>query len=283
MMKLHFLRSPKQRKVVLEELFAILTQRGFDVTEGIPDAAVQDLDLTPRHDLYILKARTKLAVSIAGALHQRGARLLNPYPSCVMLLNKIVTTAAMRHEGIPTPRSWAVTDPSLFSAAVTERGPFIIKPFDGIHSQGIRVVSDPDQFRGLTQTNEPLLVQEFVDGCTERLKIHCVGERVFATWKPFSLGGTHVPGQPRAVSDEVREIALRCGRLFGVGLYGLDVLVGQDGPVVVDVNSFPGYGGVPCIAPVIADYIHAYAHGKETPTATLHRQPTIVPVRGTTA
>jgi ribosomal protein S6--L-glutamate ligase len=282
-MKLHFLRSPKPRNAVLEELFAVLTQRGFDVTEGIPDTAVQDLDITPRHDLYILKARTKLAVSIAGALHQRGARLLNPYPSCVMLLNKIVATAAMRHEGIPTPRSWAATDLSLFSTAITERGPLIIKPFDGIHSQGIRVVSDPDQFRGVAPTDGPVLVQEFVEGCTERLKIHCVGERVFATWKPFSLGGTHVPGQPRAVSDEVHEIARRCGTLFGVGLYGLDVLIGRDGPVVVDVNSFPGYKGVPGIAPVMADYIDAYAHGRETPIAALHRQPTYVPVRGTTA
>jgi ribosomal protein S6--L-glutamate ligase len=98
---------------------------------------------------------------------------------------------------------------------------------------------------------------------------------VFATWKPFSLGGTHGPGQPLAVSDDVRAIALRCGRLFGAGLYGLDVLIGRDGPVVVDVNSFPGYGGVPAIAPVIADYIDEYAQGRDIPLSAFHCRPAV--------
>jgi ribosomal protein S6--L-glutamate ligase len=261
-MKLHFIRSPKKRSAVLEELFAVLTHRGFEVTESTPDTAVQNLDLIPRHDLYILKARTKFAISFAGVLHHCGARLLNPYRPCLTLLDKIVVTAAMRHAGIPTPRSWAAADSALLSTAITERAPHVIKPFDGIHSQGIRVVGGPSELSNGPVTVGPVLIQEFVQGCTERFKIHCVGDRVFATWKPFSLGGTHMAGQPCTVSDEVRRIALRCGALFGVGLYGLDVLIGRDGPVVVDVNSFPGYSGVPAVAPVIADYIDAYAHEK---------------------
>ena len=36
------------------------------------------------------------------------------------------------------------------------------------------------------------------------------------------------------------------------------------GPVVVDVNSFPGYAGVPGAAKVIADYIDGYAHGRHS-------------------
>src|SRR5438093_12969715 len=112
-MRLHFIRSPKARSAVLEELYAILDRRGHQVTESVPDGAVQDLDAVPQHDLYILKARTKLSVSVAGILHQRGARMLNPYPSCAMLLNKVVVQAAMRRAGIPTPRSWAAADASV--------------------------------------------------------------------------------------------------------------------------------------------------------------------------
>ena len=62
----------------------------------------------------------------------------------------------------------------------------------------------------------------------------------------------------------MRDIALGCGALFGMGLYGLDVLVPRSGPVVVDVNSFPGYAGVPGAAKVIADYIDGYAHGRHS-------------------
>jgi ribosomal protein S6--L-glutamate ligase len=248
---------------VLEELFALLGQRGLDVTEGIPDRAALDMDLTPQHDLYILKARTDLPVSVAGVLHKRGARLLNPYPSCTTVLNKIVATAMMRDAGIPTPRSWAVSEPSLLtSIAGAISLPFIVKPFNGIHSQHVTLVHELAELERVAVARGPFLIQEFVEGCSERLKIHCVGEQVFATRKPFSLGGDSAPGQSCDVSDEVRDIALRCGALFGMGLYGLDILVPQDGPVVVDVNSFPGYAGVPGIATILAEYIDGYARGR---------------------
>jgi ribosomal protein S6--L-glutamate ligase len=263
--KLHFIRSPRERNSVLEELYAILIERGFLVTEGIPDTAAHDLDMAPSHDLYILKARGELEVSVAGILHERGARLLNPYPACVTALNKIVVTARMRSAAIPTPRSWATVNPSrLYPMAVAEAIPLIIKPFDGIHSQGITVVSDPEQLNSFPPTGTPMLIQQFIEGCRERIKVHCVGEQVFATWKPFSLGGTHRPGQPIELTDQLRIIALRCGELFGMGLYGLDVLLTPDGPIVVDLNSFPGYGGVPGIAGVIADYIEQYVGGRIT-------------------
>jgi len=40
--------------------------------------------------------------------------------------------------------------------------------------------------------------------------------------------------------------------------------------MVVDVNSFPGYKGVPGIAPVVADYIEKYARGAGAPDVTWH-------------
>jgi glutathione synthase/RimK-type ligase-like ATP-grasp enzyme len=57
------------------------------------------------------------------------------------------------------------------------------------------------------------------------------------------------------VTPQVREIALRCGEAMGLSLYGLDVIESPDGPVVVDVNYFPGYKGVPGAAAAIADHI----------------------------
>ena len=215
-MNLHFIRSPKARSAVLDEVYTLLVRRGHEVSESVPDHSLLDLDAVPRHDVYILKARTKLAMGFAGALHRRGARLLDPYPACALLMDKVVATAAMRKAGIPTPRSWALSDPLLLRAGeMAGRWPLVLKPVDGIHSQGVRVVRHPEDLDAISPQG-PMLVQEFVEGCTERLKVHCVGERVFATWKPFSLGGRHEEGRAREVGDELREIAVRCGRLFGI-------------------------------------------------------------------
>jgi ribosomal protein S6--L-glutamate ligase len=64
------------------------------------------------------------------------------------------------------------------------------------------------------------------------------------------------------VSDEIRAIALRCGAEFGLNLYGLDVLETAGGPLVIDVNYFPSYKGVPDAASRLADDIHACAHAR---------------------
>ena len=68
--------------------------------------------------------------------------------------------------------------------------------------------------------------------------------------------------RPCPISREVREIALGCGRVFGLGLYGLDVIDGVDGPTVIDLNYFPSYRNVPHAAELIADFIEDYALGR---------------------
>jgi ribosomal protein S6--L-glutamate ligase len=107
-----------------------------------------------------------------------------------------------------------------------------------------------------------LIIQEFIEGTGEDLKIYVVGEQVFAVSKPFSESSFTVPGRPVPVSEEIRQIALRCGQVCGLGLYGLDIIESARGPFVVDVNYFPGYKGVPDVAPIIADYIDGYARGR---------------------
>src|SRR5437667_83948 len=60
------------------------------------------------------------------------------------------------------------------------------------------------------------------------------------------------------VSPKLRRIALRCGQVSGLCLYGLDVVEGPEGPVVVELNYFPSYRDVPKAATLIADYIEDY-------------------------
>lgn len=51
---------------------------------------------------------------------------------------------------------------------------------------------------------------------------------------------------------EVAAIAAQVGVVYGLDLYGLDVLLGPDGPVVVDVNDFPSFRQVPEAAARVA-------------------------------
>jgi len=266
-MRLYFLlarRVPPVLSPVLLEVFARLAQRGFEVDCGIPEELLERPDeLTVEHDVYVLKSHTELSLSLAGALHYQGARLLNPYPSCVAVQNKIVATRLLRAAGIPAPDAWVTGDLGLLRPVVGRR-PLILKPYLGHRGQGLRIVRDAAELESLPPPESPVLIQEYIEGSGEDLKVYVVGDEVHAVRKVFSSQSFTQPGRPSAVTPEVRQIALRCGRALGLGLYGLD-LVERDGRVwVVDVNTFPGYKGVPHPAARIARYIEDFASGRLT-------------------
>src|SRR3989449_10140344 len=64
-------------------------------------------------------------------------------------------------------------------------------------------------------------------------------------------------GEPFTITPELHNISLRCGRAFGIDLYGLDIIENNGKPYVVDVSSFPGFKGVPDAALRLADYIYS--------------------------
>jgi ribosomal protein S6--L-glutamate ligase len=265
-MRLFFIlvrRVPPVPSPVLLEVFEILERRGFDVESGIPEETVTRPDrLRCAHDLYVLKSHTELALALAGILDTLGARLLNPYGSCITTQEKIIASRRLRGAGVPVPRSWVTGDFGLMRRIVEET-PLIVKPHRGHRGAGIAVVRNATELAALRPPDGPVLIQEHLTGSGEDVKIYVVGENVFAVRKEFSPTSFTRPGRSCAVSSELRAIALACGQILGLGLYGLDVLETEDGPVVVDVNYFPGYKGVPDVAPLIADYIESYARGEE--------------------
>ena len=248
-------RSPNPALVLV---FDILRGRGFQVEIGIAEQMLlRPEELSVKHDLYILKSHTDLWLSLAGVLHQQGARLLNPYLPCIATQNKIMTARRLHVAGVPIPRSWVTGNLNLLNG-VARGMPLVMKPFDGRRGNGVHIVSEPGKLASVPLPRRPVLVQEFVHGPAEELKVSVVGTEVFAVRQPRTTNGKTPPRIPCAVSAEVRRIALRCGEVCGLSLYGLDMIEGFGGPVVVDLNYFPSYRGVAEAAPVIADYIEAY-------------------------
>jgi len=247
---------------VMAEVFRRLTARGFRVESGIAEnTLIRTDDLAPAYDLYLLKSYSELALSLAGVLHVAGARLLNPYPNGALARNKIVASRLLGAAGVPAPKTWVTDDLSLFADAVAAQ-PLIIKPYLGYSGTGVRVVRDGRELAALPPPQGPVLIQEYVEGRGDDLKVYVAGDDVFAVRKPFSPSSFIVPGRPVPVTPAVRELALRCGQVFGLGLYGVDIVEDADGPWVVDVNTFPGYKGVPGAASRIADFIADYAEGR---------------------
>jgi len=263
-MKLCFLlvrRVPPVPSPVLVEVAAILRARGFEIDSMIAEeVALRPDRLRPEHDLYVLKSHTQLSLSIAGVLAAQGARMLNPYASCTTVQNKIVTSRFLQAADVPVPRSWVTGDLATLRDVVATT-PLIVKPYQGHRGAGIQIVRTPADLIDLPPPEEPVIVQELIEGTGEDLKLYVVGDDVFGVRKPFSETSFTVPGRPCEVAPELVRSARRCGEVLGLGLYGLDVIESATGHAVVDVNYFPGYKGVPDVAPRIARYIESYARG----------------------
>lgn len=278
-MKLYFMlvrRMPPVPSPILMEVSEKLRDRGYSVDSGIAEEMLVRSDaIKPEHDLYLLKSHTELTLSLAGILHDQGAQILNPYPSCMPLQDKLIVSSRLRDADIPAPRAWTTADLSLL-VPLLEKGPLIMKPHRGHRGAGIHILHRPMDLALVPRPKSPVIIQEYIQGSGEDLKVYVIGENVFAVRKPFSPTSFSKPGRPVPVTGTVRDIALRCGRIFGLGLYGLDLIESQSGPVVVDINYFPGYKGVPDAAPLIADYIDEYARGDfklDSPAALSSEKP----------
>ncbi len=259
------------------EAFETLVDGGFQVEMVIAEEVLTRPDwLDVTHDLYILKSNTELSLSLAAILHSQGARLINPYASCALVQDKIVTSRLLRWAGIPMPSSW-VTGRLDLMGSLAERMPLVIKPYHGHRGRGVRLVRNAGELAAVAPPESPVLIQQFVEGGGQDLKVYVVGAEVFGVLKEsphldaLPLAERHSSqGRACEVSAEVRELALRCGRVLGLGLYGLDILETAQGPMVVDVNAFPSYRGVPNAGPLIAEFIASYARGEmELEPATL--------------
>jgi ribosomal protein S6--L-glutamate ligase len=264
-MRIRFLlarRVPDGPSQIVLEAAHILARLGFEVESTIPEEMVQRPErMDPGVDLWILKSYTPLSLTLAGALHAAGARVLNPYPACAAARNKILAAQVLEAHGIPAPRSWVTGNLALLAPLAREM-PLVVKPSMGWRGEGVRMIRSEAELLALPAAQEPVLVQELIPGPGVDLRVYVAGDQVFATRKPFSSTSYSVPGEEVPVTDEVRRIALRCREAFGLGLFGLDIIEGPSGPRVVDVNYFPGYKGIARAPEAVASYIARYAQGR---------------------
>src|SRR2546430_2651236 len=101
-------------------------------------------------DLYVLKKTSRLALSIAGALHAQGAAIVNPFPVTVALRDKIITSRILQLAGVPTPATYVASHPDRLVPLLAQ-GPLVIKPYhgsDGIGVRGVPRVAQPAAVRG---------------------------------------------------------------------------------------------------------------------------------------
>jgi len=247
---------PPRLNPVIAETCVLLEGRGVQVTALYPEEEVVRLDtLAVAADLYLLKSNTELALSLATAIERLGGRVLNRCSGARLAASKVLSAAALLQAGIATPRSLVAGQPAQVAAELAA-GPLILKPHGGHYGRGITVVDSPAALPPADAYPHLVFAQRFLARARTDLKVFGIGDEVFGLRKSFSPDSFLQAGELSPLSPSVEGMARRCGHAFGLDLYGLDFAEDEDGgEYIVDVNSFPGYRGVPDAARRLAEHI----------------------------
>jgi len=188
--------------------------------------------------------------------------------------DKLRANQILSRHGIAMPPTSFVRNRADVVPAIERVGgaPVVIKLLEG--TQGIGVILAPDIkvaeaiIETLHSTRQNVLIQHFVKESRGRdIRALVVGDRVVAAMRRTAQGedfrsNVHRGGTVARVEldEEYEQTAVRAAQIMGLKVAGVDMLEGQDGPLVMEVNSSPGLQGIEeatklDVAGAIVDYI----------------------------
>jgi len=161
--------------------------------------------------------------------------------------------------------------------------PLVIKLLEGTQGKGVVLAETAkaaesviDAFREL---NANFMIQEFIkEAGGADIRCFVIGEKVVAAMKRQAKDGEfrsnlHRGGSASIVklTPQERSTAVRAANIMGLNVAGVDILRSNHGPVVMEVNSSPGLGGIEeatgkDVAEMIIEFIEKNAKPNKTKT-----------------
>ena len=193
-------------------------------------------------------------------LERQGFLVINPAEAIEHCVDKYDILAILEDNGIPVPRTVATESVNEALKAFAELGgDVVIKPLFGSRGIGATRVVDSEiantVFKAITFHHGVIYLQEFVPHGYSDIRAFIVDDRVIAamrrvseSWKTnYSQGARPAPLE---LDPELQELAVKSAKIIGCKIAGVDILEGPNGPVIVDVNSQPGWKGLQMVTKV---------------------------------
>ncbi|MGB9714365.1 MAG: RimK family alpha-L-glutamate ligase [Candidatus Bathyarchaeales archaeon] len=241
-----------------------------------PYTKVDDVDILEGLDALIIRpiGRGSLEeivfrMDMLYRLERLGLLIINPPEAIEHCVDKYDILAILEDNGVPVPRTAVTENVEEALKAFNELGgDVVVKPLFGSRGIGATRVTDPEVahtiFRSITFYHGVIYIQEFVHHGFSDIRAFVIDNRVVAamrrvanSWKTNYSQGARP--QPIRLSSELEELAVKSARLIRCKIAGVDILESPKGPVIVEVNSQPGWRGLQSVTKVkIADEIINY-------------------------
>jgi tetrahydromethanopterin:alpha-L-glutamate ligase len=214
-------------------------------------------------------------LGVLHAMRELGVPVWNDARAIERCVDKSTTSFFLARAGIATPPTWTVEGRDA-AVAIADRecaaGPLVLKPLFGSQGRGVRLIAaaealpPPEDVGGIYYLQR-YLPKRYLPTGTQTFRDHrlfvCAGEVVAAMTRQAEgwVTNVHLGAEPMPFSPDgaMVDLAVRAAACVGAAYAGVDLLLDRDGqPVVLEVNSMPGWKGLQGVVSVsIADYIAA--------------------------
>ncbi len=238
---------------------------------------VKDVDvIIPR----IAANLTKYGTSIVRQFEMQGVFSTSGSLAINRTRDKLRATQILARSGVGIPKTVFARETAEVEDLIEQAGgtPLIIKVARGTHGKGVVLAETKKAAEAVMQAfyveGVNFLVQEFVkESAGTDIRAFVVNGKVIASMQRQSLdddfrSNLHQGGEGTAIklTDEEKKTALKAAKAMGLPISGVDMMRSERGPLVLEVNSSPGFGIEKVtgrnVAAKILDYIEQNAKSK---------------------
>ncbi len=172
--------------------------------------------------------------------------------------NKVRTLQILNRKNVPIPKTVFSINPDNIEEQIELLGgaPVIIKLQEGTHGLGVILADSKKSAKSIIDTfismDTSIMLQEFIQESNgEDIRAIVAGDKIIASMKRkgtkddfrsnIHRGGS---GQRIYLTHKEEEIVLRAAKYIGLPVCGVDLIRSNRGPLLLEVNSTPGFQGM---------------------------------------
>ncbi len=172
--------------------------------------------------------------------------------------DKLRATQILARHKVGIPRTAFAKHPNDVNNLIKQVGgpPLIVKLLEGTQGLGVVLAETKNAAKSVIEAfyglNTNILVQEFIkEAKGADIRAIVVGGKVVAAYKRQGKEGEFRSnihrggiGETIKLKKAEREMAIQATKALGLDIAGVDMLQSDRGPLVLEVNSSPGLGGI---------------------------------------
>lgn len=207
------------------------------------------------------------------ALESVGLPHLNRAPAVRLAADKMASAMRLAAAGLDVPVTVGVGSVAeALRAAESFHGPVVVKAVDSAGGYDVHRAADAPEAaalaEGILRRQHRVLIQEYVtESAGTDIRVVVIGGRVVTAMRRTARAGEFranigLGASPERIVPSSTEAAaaLRAAAVLGLDIAGVDMVRAARGPLVLEVNSFPGFADHPIDVEVFDAIVDAAVH-----------------------